>query len=41
MLKAGNIIPTIGTSIDGKYDAVIFYFDILFMNINLHYSTPC
>jgi len=24
MLKAGNIRPTIGTSIDGKYDAVIF-----------------
>ena len=24
MLNPGNIIPTIGTSIDGKYDAVIF-----------------
>ena len=26
MLKAGKIMPTIGTSTDGKYDAVIFRF---------------
>lgn len=27
MLKPGNISPTIGTSIDGKYDAVMFIYD--------------
>ena len=26
MLKPGNIIPTIGTSIDGKYDAVMLIY---------------
>ena len=37
ILRPGNTMPTIGTSIDGKYDAVIFIF--LIINIGLYNST--
>ena len=39
MLKPGKIIPTIGTSTDGRYDAVIFkLFNYKCIFTRLHYS---